>query len=289
METKENTLYVSDLDGTLLDADSQISSESRRLLNESVERGALFTIATARTPATVATLLKGIRMPLDAIVMTGAARWNCHTGRYSHIKYFPPHLASEIMRLMLSFRYPSFVYTLADDMIRIYRIGPMTPMEKEFIEWRVYNPYKRVEFDVTESDDVWRRPLPDTDKVVLFYSLQPMADVEAFYPILTHTVPQVNALHYIDREPGLQGLATLEIFAPEATKAIAVREMAEELGVGRTVVFGDNVNDLSMMRVATLSVAPANAIEEVKNLADEIIPPNTNDSVARYINSHTPS
>ena len=55
MNTK--TLYVTDLDGTLLSSDSVVSVRSVDIINELIERGAMITVATARTPATVANLL----------------------------------------------------------------------------------------------------------------------------------------------------------------------------------------------------------------------------------------
>ena len=84
---RKRTLYISDLDGTLLGADSRVSQRSTAILNELVRRGVMFTCATARTPATVQPLLSGIRQsvftdaegmqrPLPAIVMTGAGMWN---------------------------------------------------------------------------------------------------------------------------------------------------------------------------------------------------------------------
>ena len=55
------TLYVSDLDGTLLDNTSRVSPATSAMLNETIAGGALFTVATARTPATVQPLLQGDR------------------------------------------------------------------------------------------------------------------------------------------------------------------------------------------------------------------------------------
>lgn len=283
------TLYVSDLDGTLMDAEARISAPSRRMLNSAIADGALFTIATARTPATVADILRGVNMRLDAIVMTGAARWNPRTGLYSHVRHFPAPLASAVMDAMTECRYPGFVYTLTDNLIHIYRLGPMTAPEREFIAWREHTPYKRVEFDTSGTGDTWAGPRPDPSQVILFYSLQPMDQLERFYPEIERHAPGVNALHYIDTDPNniSRGLGTLEIFAPDATKANAVREYARELGVDRTVVFGDNVNDVSMLSVADLAAAPANAIPAVRSLASEVIGPNTSDAVARYILEHT--
>lgn len=283
------TLYVSDLDGTLMDANARISAQSRSMLNAAIADGALFTIATARTPATVDDILCGVDMRLDAIVMTGAARWNHKTGRYSHVRHFPEHLARAVMDAMTECRYPSFVYTLTDNLIHIYRLGPMTASEREFIAEREHTPYKRVEFDTSESGNTWGGPRPDPSQVILFYSLQSVEQLERFYPEIERRAPGVNALHYIDTDPNniSAGMGTLEIFAPDATKANAVREYARELGVDRTVVFGDNVNDLSMMSVADLAIAPANAIPSVRSMATEVIGHHTSDAVARYILNHT--
>lgn len=282
-----NTLYVSDLDGTLLGTDSRVSERSRILLNDAIGHGTRFTIATARTPATVAALLKGIDMRLDAIVMTGAAWWNASTGRYSHVKHFPADMAKDMIGLLRQQRYPAFIYTLEDNLIRIYRLGAMSENEKEFIAGRGHTPYKKVMFDTGENGDVWHQPMPDPAKVILFYSLQPIGLLESFHPHITARLPQVNALHYCDHDLADHGLGTLEVFAPGATKAAAVREMAREIKAERTVVFGDNVNDLSMMRSATLGVAPANAITEVKELAGAVIGSNADDAVAEYIHTDT--
>ena len=40
MESITDTLYVSDMDGTLLDGESRVSAESRRLLNAAIAAGA---------------------------------------------------------------------------------------------------------------------------------------------------------------------------------------------------------------------------------------------------------
>src|SRR3712207_2749081 len=70
------TLYVSDMDGTLLGNDSLISPTSVDLLNSVIAQGALFTVATARTPATVVPLMSKINTVLPFICLNGAALWD---------------------------------------------------------------------------------------------------------------------------------------------------------------------------------------------------------------------
>ena len=77
--------------------------------------------------------------------------------------------------------------------------------------------------------------------------------------------------------------ALIEMFAPTVSKADAVSRLKKAVGADRLVVFGDNLNDLSMMKVADLAVAVDNARPEVKEQADILIGTNNNDSVALFI------
>ena len=72
-------LFVTDLDGTLLSTDSRVSPESAHIISELTRQGALITVATARTPATVEPLLRNTLTTPPAIVMTGAALWDRKT------------------------------------------------------------------------------------------------------------------------------------------------------------------------------------------------------------------
>ena len=49
------------------------------------------------------------------------------------------------------------------------------------------------------------------------------------------------------------------------------------------IAFGDNLNDIPMMRVADVAVAVGNALSQVKAEADVVIGANTADAVAQFI------
>ena len=65
------TLYITDLDGTLLGADGRVSAESVRILAPMLRRGLPLTVATARSPATVVQLLQALPITQPAVLMTG--------------------------------------------------------------------------------------------------------------------------------------------------------------------------------------------------------------------------
>ncbi len=272
------TLFISDLDGTLLQPDATLSRTTVSLLNRSVAEGKLFSIATARTPATVVPILKEVDLRLPAIVITGAAMFDIKTGNYSHIQRMREEVSRQLVDIYRNSDTSTYMFTLGDDdLINIYHLcGRLTPIQQLFYEQRINSPYKRFHLSDDGSDT-----LPPTfDDTILFYTMLPDAKTRSAYELIKD-LPGVKAQYYHDIYGEETGI--LEAFAAGATKANAVRRLAEQTGADRVVCFGDNVNDLPMMEVADVAVAVENALPEVKEAADMVIGPNTSDSVARFI------
>ena len=276
MQKAGKTLYVTDLDGTLLSPDSKVTAESARMLNEAIARGALFSIATARTPSTVAQLMKDVNANLPYIVMTGSAMWDPRTGDFSDTITMNPETASTILGIIQKHSLPAFAYRLREDRIHIYHTGPLSDIERKFISERAGSKYKVFHIPMDGCSDF---PDPLTD-ISLFYAMQPSALVEATYKEIKSTA-DCNPVFYHDMFGPETGI--MEVFSPLASKANAVRKLKELTGAERVVVFGDNINDLPMMRVADVAVAVENAVAEVKAAADIIIEANGTDSVAKFI------
>lgn len=271
------TLYVSDLDGTLLSPDRKVSDESVRLLNESIADGALFSVATARTPATVGPLLKDVDCTLPLIVMTGAAIWDRGCNRYVHASFHNEDTARRLVSLYKKHNLCTFIYILGEDnVIHIYHLGEMSALERAFMEERLSTPYKK--FHVDENGE---SELPDKlDRVLLFYSMRPTEEVRRVYDEI-RVSDDLRAVFYHDMYG--EEIALMEVFGPDASKANAVRRLAEMVDADRIVAYGDNVNDLPILEVADDAVAVENAVDAVKRVAGRIIGPNSADSVAKDI------
>lgn len=269
------TLYVSDMDGTLLNSASEVSASTRDMLNRAIAAGAQFTVATARTPATVSRLLEGVDMQLPAVVMTGAALWSPRTNRYSDVKYIPSDTVDGMIEVYRRYGLPTFIYRLEDNRIVLYHYGPFTADERDFLMARIGNPFKR--FD-NERCDIDGMPVRHDD-VVLFYAMQPNYDIARVDEALSDLPVRATVYHDMYGPE----TAMLEVFAEGTSKAEAVRHLAENIGADRIVVFGDNLNDLPMMQVADVAVAVGNAIDPVREAADVIIGDHDSDAVARFI------
>lgn len=274
---QERTLYISDLDGTLLNDSSRISDETRRLINAAIANGALFSIATARTPATVSGLLKGMDIRLPMVVMTGAALWDMKTNRYYDVRFHTPETARRLIEIYLDAGLPTFIYALGEDqIIHIYHLGIMDDLARRFMEERNSNPFKT--FHVNERGE--SETLPPLDRILLFLTMQPTEPAKEVYERI-RKVEDCRPIFYHDMYG--DEIAELEVFAADASKAIGVAEIARQAGADHIVAFGDNVNDIPMLSAVDHGVAVGNAVDEVIRIASEVIGPNTEDSVARYV------
>lgn len=272
-----DVLYVSDLDGTLLGPDARLSEGSVRMLNEAVAGGALFSVATARTPATVSGLLKDVDLRIPLVVMTGAALWDSRTGAYLNPKFHNEETARRLVGLYREKGLSTFMYLLGeDDLLHIYHIGEISPLERRFMEERLDSPFKV--FHVPGDGD---SVLPGRlDRVVLFYAMRPTEEVRRVHDVIKDS-GDLRAVFYHDMYG--DEVALMEVFGPDASKADAVKALAEMTGAGRIVAYGDNVNDLSMFAVADEAVAVANAVPAVREAAGRIIGCNSEDAVAADI------
>lgn len=297
MKSGMKTLYVSDMDGTLLDSSSQLPESTVARLNEAIARGALFTVATARTPATLSVLLKDVDLNLPAIVMTGSTIWHRDSNTYTLTHHFKPETARRILDVYREQQLPSFIYTLRDNMINIYHYGPLSPLEKDFIADRLHTPYKRFHLSPLqqkmlagesltneESLRIWEESMnhipAKISDAVLFFAMQNEKIGRPAYEHLRE-IEDINPMFYFDTV--YPGNAMIEAFPGAATKAKAIKALAKNLGAERIVVFGDNRNDLPMLEIADLAVAVENAIPEVREAADIVIGSNDSGAVADFI------
>ncbi len=273
---KTKTLYVSDLDGTLLGDDSLLSPGTVTTLNRIInELGGLFTIATARTPATVVPLMQDVHAKLPFIVIGGSAMWNPVTASYQHTRGIDDATVNAVADVFDRHHAHPFIYRRhGSSMLHTHHYGPLSPQEESFITARQHLPLKKFFL----NDQGYRN---SDDEALLIFSLNKYAVLKDIANDLKTTVSTCNVILYHDIFDESEGY--LEIYTAGTSKAAAIRNLAHEVGAERIVVFGDNRNDIAMMQAADLSVAVGNAFPEVKAAASIVIGPNTADSVPHWI------
>ena len=269
------TLYVTDLDGTLLDADARISPATSRLISELTEAGALISVATARTPATVEPLLDGTLTGPDLVVMTGAALWNRTSRRYDDLRLLAENDVRTIVDTTERHGLHLFGYDVRPDgFIEVYHPAPsLTDVEERFVSLRRNLQLKHFNLGT---------PLPESDyaSTALFFG---MGTYEGIRTLATALQATTGCYVSYYKDIYLDDVWLIEIFAGGVSKAGGIERLRRRTGADRVVTFGDNLNDIPMLRAADLGVAVGNALPETKATAGIVIGPNTADSVARFI------
>lgn len=266
------TLFVTDLDGTLLGPGSKVSAGSARIISDLSRRGALITVATARTPATVEPLLRDTYTSIPAIVLTGASMWDRGRRRFIDPLTLPADAAGRLENVFMRHGILPFVYNLASDgTMQVLHAPGLTEDEERFY--------------------VERREL---ELKKFFFRSGPFCHEPDFPTILMLGIGDTPAVERLAKElradAGLSVSAYPDIFDPARSyievfragisKAEAVLRLKRQLGAHRLIVYGDHLNDLPMFAVADESVAVANALPQVRDAATRTIGPNTLPSVA---------
>jgi hydroxymethylpyrimidine pyrophosphatase-like HAD family hydrolase len=144
---------------------------------------------------------------------------------------------------------------------------------KEFYDMRV----DMLEGRFTQTDDLTNIEKGQHPVYVNYYALPEFLDeivekLKAF--------PEIDFAYYKD---SYSDDWLIEIYSHTASKANSAKEVKEIIGADTITAFGDNLNDIIMLKGADTAVAVENAVTEVKKIADVIIGNNNDDSVVKYI------
>lgn len=270
---RTRTLYVTDMDGTLLNNGSFVSNRSSAIISDLSHEGALITVATARTPATVVSLMEGTFTTIPYVVLTGAALYDHASAAYHDIHFIPGEDCRLLQQLYAEAGVHPFVYHLpAGEGLVVYHDPHMTATEREFYTPRSNLRLKRFTFEKMPSGE-------NNDVILLFATgkrkdMFPLADaIRATGRFSVSCYPDIF----------VPDVVIVEVYGAGVSKASAIRHLMHSTGAERLVAFGDNLNDLPMLDIADVAVAVANAHPRVKENADIVIGPNYDDAVARFM------
>jgi Cof subfamily protein (haloacid dehalogenase superfamily) len=271
------TLYVSDLDGTLVRDDLTLSDECRRDLCALLDEGALITVASARSVTSIRAILGDIPFKLPIIEFNGAFLSEYRTGRHEIVNAIPEPLAREVFEALKAGGCEPYLSSFdgTRDLVR-YREIANEGMAAYFAERVAFKDerLRRVDDLATALDG----------GTVCLTVIDRGERLDPVHASLAAAFGDRLVLTGYDYRY-FPGWKFFTVHDRRATKdqAVAALRKARGLEDAELVVFGDDVNDVGMLRAADRSIAMANAKPEVKAVAHEIIGSNNDDSVVRCI------
>lgn len=264
------TLYLTDLDGTLLNGSQRVSERSCSIINRLTGEGLLFSCATARSRFSSAKVLEGLELRLPIIAHNGTFIQNCATGELLHGHFFGQQEAQGIIDWYISVGILPIVYAFIDGRERFsYVIEGSCEALRDFVATREGDPRLRAtDLDGLRDGDIYYITAMGNEQVL----------AEGYR--LFSADDRLNCLLYPEI---YTGDLWLEIMPAAASKASAALKLKELLGCERLVCFGDGANDLSMFEIADECYATANAADELKAIATGVIGSNEEDAVALWL------
>jgi 5-amino-6-(5-phospho-D-ribitylamino)uracil phosphatase len=272
-----STLYVSDLDFTLLRSDARLSTRTVEVVNALVDSGGLFTFASARSYTSAARVTADLHLQLPLITYGGAIRVDPRGGAITDVRPIPPQTVQAIIAVTADHAYVEpLLFTMLEDRDRVcWRETHTTTYVRSFASARVGDPRLL--------------PLPDwavVSTAPVFYAT--LIGERRHIDELRHSLGPHLTDCFVTVGPDVYHPTQtwLEISSRHATKAAAARRLVNQLHATELVVFGDNLIDVPLFEIADHACAVANAVPELLAIADEVIPSNDQDGVAAWLTHH---
>lgn len=264
------TLYVTDLDGTLLGRDGRVSERTLWALDALWAHGVCISPVTSRSYSAIE-VLRGARFCAPWCLLGGARLYDAQARRVLSEQTYDVRDAVFILDAMKARGLTPFLYAQDEnDEQRVYYERGSDAAALEFIARQR-----------AKGDGRFRQVDNFSEKIGEKLFIVTVRGEESVLRELRDGFLRRGLHAYLYHAVRLSGACSLETAA--VSKRAGVQKLRALTGAERVVAFGDNGNDVGMFEAADERVAVDNATQELRALADRVIGPHDQDSVAREI------
>lgn len=265
-------LIAFDLDGTFLDSEKHLIEENVQALQRACKKGLYVVPATGRTWPGIPEELRALPFIRYCITVNGAQIYDRQQDRILHREEIPAKRALELMEFMDGV---DALYDCYQD-----NAGWMSRRFYERLEEYVTDPVllphvRRLRQPVEELKDMIRQNGRSVQKMQMHF--RDMELRRKYLDLLPGLLPDMAVTSSLYNN--------IEINCLEANKGAALERLCGILGVERekSIAFGDDTNDISMLRAAGVGVAMGNAKDIVKAAADMVTLTNDEAGLAKAL------
>lgn len=267
-------LYLTDLDGTLLDHKAEIGRLTESMMNALIDDDIAISYATARSVHSAEPKVSCINFRLPVITHNGAFIIDPVTKERIVTHFFGEESKAFLKSFFYEHKESILVYSVIDNYERV-----------SYLEERLNKGTVRYLKDRAGDRRMYRAK--DYDELF---------EGEIYYITLIEPIVSPEELDgYFYNKNGFSrnyqpdtydtNEYWYEIYRYDVSKANAALKLKEMLDADELIVFGDNTNDISMFSVADRCYAVSNATDELKTLATGIIRSNEQSGVPVFIQS----
>ena len=270
----ERILYVTDLDGTLLNRQDSINPFSIQTINDLVDMGMIFTYATARSLVSASKVTVGLSTNIPIIAYNGAFIIHPATGDILSKEDFNEEERAKVREVLIQYNISPMVYSFINGIEKVSWIP-----EKE-------NEGVKRYLSIRQGDKRFRA----------VHDIESLYEGEMFYFTCIGEKDELLPVYDIfSKDDRYRCTMQQELYRPEywceimpakASKKNAIQKLKELWNCDKVVSFGDAINDIPMFEISDECYAVENAVDELKAHATGIIESNDNDGVAKWLLEH---
>lgn len=265
----EYQLLATDLDGTLLNAKKEISSENIQAINHALKMGKHVIFSTGRALGEVEQFFPMFPAMRYVLCESGGLLYDRKEQRIISRQVLDPAITREVLR----YAEPR------DIMIQVMMEGESVISRDSLGCLEHYrNEYLREHFS---------RHVRLTDHVVAYckdggYLAEKIC---LYHPDTTARVQTLEQLQHLDLTAAFSERTSLELTPIGVDKGKGLRRLCEELHIPleQVIAVGDAPNDLAVLQTAGLALAVDNASEEVKQVCHAVVADNEHNGVKEAI------
>ncbi len=257
-------LAVFDLDGTLLDSNHRVSKENLKAVNTLKTYGVEVTIASGRPLSLMYHYAKELDIKLPIVTCNGA-------------RVFDVVSNSELKSFALN---------------RYHALELIGFLDSNDYDWMAYCGNKVISNDNPRYRDLKNEDMCIKDDIILIKEFNEVKKVDQFNKIL---IMEKNAekietfkeysKNYNDMKFIQSQSSYFDVIPYETSKAVALEYICKLRGIKleNTFAFGDQLNDLEMLKEVGYPFTTSNSREEIKRVAKKVFASNDRDGVSEGI------
>lgn len=275
-------VIIMDVDGTLTNSQKIVTPKTKEALLKVQEKGVILILASGRPTSGLRDLAKELEMDKHnglLVCYNGSKVVDCQTEEV----LFNQALTAEEAKAVL------------EHMKKFDRVRPMIDKDDYMYVTNVYDNYIQFNgkpFNVMEYESRGGKfKLCEVDDLAEFVDFP-------LNKILTTSDPEYLQAHYQEMEAPFKdtlscmftGPFYFEFTAQGIDKAKALDTVLKPMGYKQEemMAFGDGHNDASMVQYAGIGIAMANAVDDLKAIADDVTLSHDEDGIAAAIYKYMP-
>lgn len=250
-------IFVTDLDGTLLNDKKEISNENKSALERLSKKNVQIVLASGRSVHSIKNIAKELNISKSIIALNGAVVLN---DQFKVVTSRP--INDEMMEFLVN--------------------------HLDFMNWTIYFSTLNVEYVLNPSFAIseYQKEMKSKQDIIRLIYQEKILKVSIYYPDdeVIATIkqkiqhPKISIFHS-DRY-------FIEIVAEGVSKKAGLLEIVNLLdsNVEKIYAIGDQENDIELIKYADFSFGMANAVEKIKEIATIIVSDNNNNGVEQAVN-----